>query len=98
PQDLVSMIVKKACHMAEMMNIPVLGVVENYSFVKCPDCGKEIFIFGKSHIEEIVEEMGIPLIGRMPVEPAYAEKVDEGNFHEVKNQYMEAVSAVLPKL
>ena len=98
PQDLVSMIVKKACHMAEMMNIPVLGVVENYSFVKCPDCGKEIFIFGQSHIEEIVEELGVPLVGRMPVEPAFAGKVDEGNFHEVENRYIEAVSAVLPKV
>ncbi|MBQ9065389.1 MAG: Mrp/NBP35 family ATP-binding protein [Blautia sp.] len=96
PQDLVRLIVRKAYNMAQMMNIPVLGIVENYSFVKCPDCGKEIPVFGKSHITEIVEDMGIPLIGRVPVEPSFTEKTDEGNFHEVDNPYIEAVSAVLP--
>ena len=96
PQDLVRLIVRKAYNMAQMMNIPVLGIVENYSFVKCPDCGKEIPVFGKSHITEIVEDMGIPLIGRVPVEPSFTEKTDEGTFHEVDNPYIEAVSAVLP--
>jgi len=96
PQDLVQMIVKKAYNMAGMMNIPVLGLVENYSYVKCPDCGKEIPVFGVSHIEKIVEEYGIPLIGKMPVDPVFAEKADSGNFHEVNNEYITAAAAVLP--
>ena len=96
PQDLVQMIVKKAYNMAGMMNIPVLGLVENYSYVKCPDCGKEIPVFGVSHIEKIVEEYGIPLIGKMPVDPVFAEKADSGNFHEVNNEYITAAVAVLP--
>jgi len=96
PQDLVQMIVKKAYNMAGMMNIPVLGLVENYSYVKCPDCGKEIPVFGVSHIEKIVEEYGIPLIGKMPVDPVFAEKADSGNFHEVNNEYITAAAAILP--
>lgn len=96
PQDLVQMIVKKAYNMAGMMNIPVLGLVENYSYVKCPDCGKEIPVFGVSHIEKIVEEYGIPLIGKMPVDQVFAEKADSGNFHEVNNEYITAAAAVLP--
>ena len=64
PQDLVQMIVKKAANMAEQMNIPVLGIVENYSYVKCPDCGKEIKVFGESHIDEAAAEMGVPVLGK----------------------------------
>ena len=97
PQDLVSMIVRKAYNMVGMMNIPVLGIVENYSYIKCPDCGKEIPVFGKSHIDEIALELNVPLIGRIPVEPSYAEHADAGNFHEVKNPYIEAATAVLPE-
>ena len=96
PQDLVQMIVKKAYNMAGMMNIPVLGLVENYSYVKCPDCGKEIPVFGVSHVEKIVEEYGIPLIGKMPVDPVFAEKADSGIFHEVNNEYITAAAAILP--
>ena len=96
PQDLVKMIVKKAVNMAEMMNIPVLGVVENYSYLVCPDCGKKIPVFGKSHIQEIVEEIGVPLIGEMPIDPDFAEKADTGRFHEISNRYIEAAAAVLP--
>lgn len=66
PQDLVSMIVSKAANMAKMMNIPVLGLVENMSYVKCPDCGREIKVFGDSHIEEIASEFGYDLLGRIP--------------------------------
>ena len=97
PQDLVSMIVRKAYNMVGMMNIPVLGIVENYSYIKCPDCGKEIPVFGESHIDEIALELNVPLIGRIPVEPSYAEHADAGNFHEVKNPYIEAATAVLPE-
>lgn len=80
PQDLVSMIVKKAYNMAKMMNIPILGLVENMSFVKCPDCGKEINIFGESKLNDISKEIGIDILGRIPIDPAIAKLVDEGNF------------------
>ena len=97
PQDLVSMIVTKAYKMAEMMNIPVYGIVENYSFLKCPDCGKEIPVFGTSHIEEIASGLRLPVLGRMPVDPDFAVKADTGAFHEIQNGYLEAAAAVLPR-
>ena len=75
PQDLVSMIVKKAHHMAEAMNIPVLGIVENYSYLKCPDCGKEINVFGESHIDEIAADLGLKVLGKMPIDPKLAENL-----------------------
>ena len=91
PQDLVQMIVKKAANMAEQMNIPVLGVVENYSYVKCPDCGKEIKVFGESNIEEIAGEMGVPVLGKMPIDMDLARSVEEERFYEVKNPYIDEV-------
>lgn len=90
PQDLVRMIVKKAYHMAEAMNIPVLGIVENYSYLKCPDCGKEIAVFGKSHIDEIAAELGLPVIGKMPIDAALAEAVEAERFYETDNRYLES--------
>lgn len=89
PQELVQLIVKKAINMAGMMKIPVLGLVENYSFLKCPDCGKEIKLFGESHIDEAAAEMGIPVLGKMPLNPEYAKMVDEGKFAEIENPYLE---------
>ena len=77
PQDLVKMIVKNAFNMAEMMHIPVLGIVENYSYVKCPDCGKEIKVFGESHIDEIAAELGVPVLGKMPIEASFADYADK---------------------
>ena len=97
PQDLVSMIVKKAYNMAGMMNVPVLGLVENYSYVKCPDCGKELKVFGESHIDEIAASLNVPVLGKMPIDPAYAAKVDEGAFDEIDNPYIEAAEAVMPQ-
>ena len=91
PQDLVQMIVKKAYNMAKQMNIPVLGIVENYSYVKCPDCGKELKVFGESHIEEIAEELGVPVLGEMPIDPAIAEAVEAEKFYEVTNPYLSEV-------
>ena len=88
PQDLVRMIVKKAYNMADAMNIPVLGIVENYSYLKCPDCGKKISVFGESHIDEIAEELGVPVIGKMPIDPALAEAVESEKFYESDNQYL----------
>lgn len=88
PQDLVRMIVKKAYNMAEAMHIPVLGIVENYSYLKCPDCGKKISVFGESHIDEIAEELGVPVIGKMPIDPTLAEAVESEKFYESDNPYL----------
>ncbi|MDF2568395.1 MAG: ParA/MinD-like ATPase [Oscillospiraceae bacterium] len=78
PQELVSMIVTKAVNMAKMMNIPILGLVENMSFVKCPDCGKEIKVFGESHINDIAEKYNIKSVARLPIDPAIAKACDSG--------------------
>ena len=78
PQELVSMIVSKAINMAEMMHIPVLGMVENMSFVRCPDCGKEIRLFGESHAEEVAAQFGIDLLGKLPMDSRLAALCDRG--------------------
>lgn len=96
PQDLVKMIVKKAYNMAEMMNIPVLGIVENYSYVKCPDCGKEIKVFGESHIDEIAAELNVSVLGKMPIEATFAEYADKGEFDKVVNTYLEDADSHMP--
>lgn len=90
PQDLVQMIVKKAYNMACQMNIPVLGIVENYSYLTCPDCGKKISVFGESHIDEIAAELDIPVLGKMPVDAELAEAVENEKFAEVSNEYLSA--------
>ena len=93
PQDLVQMIVEKAYNMAKKMNIPVLGLVENYSYLECPDCGRKISVFGESHIDEVAEELGVPVIGKMPIDASLAEAVENENFAEVSNDYLaEAVN------
>ena len=84
------MIVKKAYNMAEQMNIPVLGIVENYSYLVCPDCGKKIAVFGESHIDEVAAELGIPVLGKMPIDAGLAEAVENENFSEVSNEYLAA--------
>ena len=89
PQDLVKMIVRKAYKMAQMMKINVLGVVENYSYLVCPDCGKHISVFGESHIDEIVAELGTEVLGKMPINPLYAEAADTGAFQAVENEYLD---------
>ena len=90
PQDLVQMIVKKAVSMAEQMKIPVKGVVENYSYLQCPDCGKKLYPFGQSHLDEIAGEEGLKVLGRIPLDPAYAEAADKGAFDTVRNPWIEA--------
>ena len=95
PQDLVSLIVKKACNMASMMNIPVLGIVENMSYVKCPDCGKEINIFGESHFDELCGEMQIMPLGRMPIDPKLTELCNEGEFEKFYADYLEGAANML---
>lgn len=82
------MIVKKAYHMAEMMQIPVLGIVENFSYLECPDCGTKIAVFGESHVEEAAEELALPVLGKMPIDPKLAEAADAGRFYEVENPYL----------
>ena len=98
PQELVQMIVKKAYGMAKQMNIPVLGIVENYSYVKCPDCGKEIKVFGESHIDEIAAEYDVPVLAKLPMDPALAAACDAGKIEYVENNYMKDAIEVLKKL
>lgn len=96
PQDLVQMIVKKAFYMARHMNIPVLGIVENYSYLQCPDCGKKISVFGESHIDEIAESLGMEVLGKMPIDPELAKMVEEEKFYEVENLYLkDAIEALV---
>ncbi len=78
PQDLVTMVVTKAVNMAKMMNIPILGFVENYSYLVCPDCGKKFSVFGESKIDAISEELGIPVLAKLPIDPNLAHAADEG--------------------
>ncbi len=98
PQELVQLIVKKAYYMAEMMHIPVLGLVENFSYLKCPDCGKEIRLFGESHIEKAAEELGLPVLGKLPLDPSFAEKADKGEFVSLENPYLGGAVGLLKKM
>ena len=91
PQELVSMIVAKAVNMANMMNVPVLGIVENMSYFQCPDCGKELKIFGESHIDEVAGQNGIDLIAKLPIDPAIAKACDEGRIEEIEGPWLSAI-------
>lgn len=84
PQELVSMIVEKAVKMANMMNIPILGIVENMSYFKCPDCEKEHKIYGESHIDEIAKEYNLKVLGKLPIEPEFAKLIDEGRAEDLQ--------------
>lgn len=95
PQELVQLIVKKAYHMAEQMHIPVLGIVENFSYFKCPDCGKEISIFGESHVDEAAAKLSLPVLGKLPIDPSLAKAADEGRFHETENPHLAAAIEAL---
>ena len=79
PQELVSMIVGKAIKMAKLMDVPVLGIVENMSYAECPDCGKKLYLFGESHLEEVAAEYGLDVLGRIPFQPAIAAAGDKGS-------------------
>ena len=83
PQDLVSMIVSKAVKMANMMHIPVLGFVENYAYLECPDCGRRINVFGQSKLDAVAAEFGLPVLARLPIDPAVAECFDSGKMESV---------------
>jgi Mrp family chromosome partitioning ATPase len=88
PQELVSLIVKKAYNMAKTMNIPVLGIVENMSYLKCPDCGKEIKLFGESKIDAIAKEHELKVLGKIPINPAIAELCDQGEIEKLNEDYL----------
>ncbi|MBQ9248936.1 MAG: Mrp/NBP35 family ATP-binding protein [Oscillospiraceae bacterium] len=98
PQDLVGMIVSKAVNMAGMMNVPVLGIVENMSYFKCPDCGKEHAIFGESKVAQIAKEFGIAHTARLPIDPAVATMVDAGEVESVSGEHIASMVDVIEKL
>ncbi len=91
PQELVGMIVEKAINMAQMMNIPVLALVENMSYITCPDCGKKIHVFGESHIDEIAEKHGIQTIARLPIDPKLAAACDAGKIELFDGRWLDGV-------
>ena len=98
PQDLVQMIVKKAYNMAKKMDIPVLGIVENYSYLVCPDCGKKISVFGESRIEEVAREYQIPVLAQLPIDPKIADSVDQGVVEYVESPWLDHAADVIEKL
>ena len=83
PQELVSQVVTKAVKMAEMMEIPILGIIENYSYVQCPDCGKKISVFGESHVDEIAQAHNLDVLAKLPIDPALAAACDAGALEDV---------------
>ena len=96
PQELVSMIVSKAVKMAQMMNVPIIGIVENMSYITCPDCGRQIPVFGESHLDDIAAEYNMPVLGRIPIDPGLAKAVDNGLIEDYTGEYInDAVNAVM---
>ena len=98
PQELVGMVVQKAVNMANMMHIPVLGVVENYSYFECPDCGKRHNLFGDSHIEEIAKENGIETVCRIPINPKLAAACDAGMIELYEGNWLDAMTRKIESL
>lgn len=97
PQELVSMVVEKAVKMAEMMDIPIVGVVENMSYLICPDCGKEIPLFGQGKTQAAAEAHSLKLLARMPIDPKLAELADAGRIDDFQGQWLTPVADVLEK-
>lgn len=98
PQELVSMIVGKAVKMAEMMDVPVLGLVENMSYFTCPDCGKEIPVFGPSKVEEVAAEYGLDVLGRLPINPKLAAACDKGMIELYEGDWLDGAAEKLENL
>ncbi len=98
PQDLVSMIVKKALGMAKLMNVPVLGLVENMSYVKCPCCGQEIHMFGQGRVDQIAGAEGIPVLAKLPIDPSLTAACDSGQIEYVDVSFMDGLGEVLPPI
>ena len=92
PQELVSLIVSKAVKMANMMNVPIIGLVENMSYFKCPDCGKEISVFGESHIDDIAGKFGLKVIAKLPIDPETASLVDKGMLELTETTAADAIA------
>lgn len=90
PQELVSMIVGKAVKMAQMMEVPVLGIVENMSYAECPGCGERIEIFGKSHVDEVAAQYSLPVLGKIPMAPAIAVASDAGDIESLEGDWLNA--------
>ncbi len=97
PQELVSMIVAKAVNMAKMMNIPILGIVENMSYVECPDCGKRINVFGESKTDAVAAEFGLKVLAKLPMNPVLANNCDNGLIELFEGDYMEAAADEIEK-
>ncbi|MDP4118874.1 MAG: P-loop NTPase, partial [Bacillota bacterium] len=98
PQELVSMIVSKAVKMANSMNIPIIGLVENMSYIKCPDCGKEMSVFGESHIDDLAKEYAIPVLAKLPIDPAVAKACDEGKVETVVGEWLNGAADFVANL
>ena len=97
PQELVGMIVQKAVNMANMMSIPILGLVENYSYLTCPDCGKKLEVFGPSHLDEAAKELSLPVLARLPIDPQLAHACDEGLIEMAKIDAIEPAYQAISK-
>lgn len=95
PQELVSMIVQKAMKMAVMMGIPVIGLVENFSYITCPDCGKKINVFGESQIDTVAEKFGLEVLARIPINPDFAKISDRGLIELFEGDYMDRLADVI---
>ena len=98
PQELVSMIVEKAINMAEQMNIPIIGIVENMSYLSCPDCGKKIEVFGKSKVEEVAAKYGLKVLGKIPLEPSIAALCDAGEIESYNKDWLKEAIKVIKEL
>lgn len=98
PQELVGMIVSKAVEMAKMMDVPVLGLVENMSYVKCPDCGREIHVFGESHIDEVAAKYGLKVLGKLPMEPKLAAACDRGAIELFEGGWLDGAADLIESL
>ncbi len=98
PQELVSMIVGKAVNMAQQMNIPILGMIENMSYVQCPDCDKQFSIFGESHVQETAEKYGLTVLDRLPLNPNIAKACDEGKIESLNNGYLQHTADYIEKM
>ncbi len=98
PQELVGMIVSKAVEMARLMDVPVLGLVENMSYVQCPDCGKQLQVFGESHIDQVAAKYALPVLARLPLDPVLASSCDRGVIELFEGSWLEEAADVIEKL
>lgn len=98
PQELVSMIVEKAVNMANLMDIEVLGIIENYSYIECPDCKKKISVFGESKVDEVAKKYNLQVIGKLPIDPQFASLCDKGQLEDIKIDYLDKADDILEQL